>query len=267
MTTVTSPGNSTLPGSADALLAARRAEAAAMRAAEFASEAYATTQPEDEAGDPAPRLDRVLPVTPGRPRDPLVKAVADFGVACHAAARATHLAAEFGPRHALTSLPAAADAAARAVRLGVDALLAEGGPDAAAAADQLAHAAAVAAHLAADTLTGFGPNRRGWFDTHGHPTVSFPVSWQWQIDGLTDRLSLLDAPSGAWSVEAPAGSRDALARAALAARNGATNARRAYAACPMDDATARAAARLARIVTLATCYAGNAALDALSAGG
>ena len=245
-----------------ARVAARRAEAAALTAAEFACEAYTATLAEPEQTEVRP--DHELPVAGGEPERPLASAVADLGATAYAAARAVHLTLEDGRLSAMHSAARAAEAAAQAAKLGVDALLAEGGPQGPAFCQQLAHASALTAQLAAEALAPYPPPPQRQLlmgDPHHHLQVAFPASWKRLTDELSRRLG--ETPSTARDEPLPAtGTPEALWRAACVARDAADLCRRAHGRCGAESPAARASLRAARIAALASTYTGWAALQA-----
>jgi len=256
-------GERTDPGDGAAVrAAARRAEAAALDAAEFACEAYKATLPDPEQNEVRP--DHELPVTAGEPDQPLVSAVADLGATAYAAARAAHLCAEGGSLAAAPSAARAAEAAAQAAKLGVDALLAEGTPEGPTLCQHLAHASALAAQVAAEALAPYPPpppRQLLMGDPHHHLHVAFPASWKRLTEELSRRLG--ETPTTAPDEPLPpTGTPEALWRAACVARDAADLARRAHERCGAESPGARASLRAARIAALACTYTGWAALQA-----
>jgi len=96
--------------------AARRAEAAALHAADSACQAYRSTL--SEALQDTVRPDRVVAVVDGAPGDALATCVADLGSAAYAAARATHLAIETGTEEEARRAAEVATAATAAAEQG-----------------------------------------------------------------------------------------------------------------------------------------------------
>lgn len=239
-------------GDSGSRAAARRAEAAALQAADRACEAYRSTL-SDSLRDTV-RPDRVVAVVDGAPGDALATAVADLGSAAYAAARAAHLAVEAGREAEVRRTSEVAQSAAAAADQGVIAMARRDAPDAATQAVRMAHAAAMVAHLTADALESYGAIAlpSSLLVATDHPSVPFPPSWRRRIERLAEQCA---------SVQPSEVAHDELRRAAMSACAAAQHALQAYMHAGKGSAVSRALGRVTRIAALAACYAGAAALD------
>jgi hypothetical protein len=239
-------------GDSGARAAARKAEVAALRAADLACDAYRATL--DVKLQDTVRPDRVVAVVEGAPGDALGTAVADLGSAAFAAARATHLAVEAGSEDDARRTGEVAAAAAAAAEVGATALSRRDTPGAAVRVVRLAHAAAMVAHLSADALEAFGAaapsvSLSGFTD---RPAVPFPASWRHRIERLSRNCTASQSSQAAG---------DELHTASVAACSAAQRALHVYARTGHGTVVARTVCRVTRIAALAACYAGVAALE------
>lgn len=243
-------------GDPDTRALARRAEAAALRAADIACDAYRATL--DESLRPTVRPDRVIAVLGGDLGDALASTVADLGSTAFAAARVTHLATEIGSDADAVRAGELAACAAEAAQAGARALAQSSSDSGPALVADLAHRAAMVAHLAADALAAYGMARPSisLVGSVDHPPVAFPPSWRARIEDLSRRLSRVQRSSAGESGAA----RDLLL-AAEAAASAANHALRIYQRSGRGNGMSRATCRVTRIAALAACYAGCAALD------
>jgi hypothetical protein len=243
-------------GDAEARAQARRAETAALHAADLACDAYRGTL--EESLRDTVRPDRVVVVVEAGPGDALATAVADLASVSYAAARAAHLAVEAGSEDDARRTGRLAESAAAAAEQGATALAHRSATDAAAHTIRLAHAAAMVAHLAADALETYGTTApsASLLNLTDHPAVPFPPSWKRRIEVLGDRTARL----------LPAAAGDELVDAAAGARAAAAHALRAYASTGRGTVVSRTVCRVVRLSALAACYAGAAALDLRESG-
>jgi len=236
-------------------------EAAALRTAAVAGEAY-----EEAAAVPSFRPDMGAPLRGGVPDAPLVSAVGDLAAAAHAAARAIHFVVAATPPHHPAATATLAGAVTGAAELAVRAAALRDDLAGIRLRVELAHAAALAAHSAADALSddegrspASGPRRTDarWLRS---PVVAFPASSRRLIRLLSEHIGSETARYGGREAGLDHGSVHARLAAACAARDAAEHAMRAYDRCHVTSAPVRVTCRVARLASRASAHAGFAVL-------
>jgi hypothetical protein len=249
---------------ATAAMHATRIRAAARRAADLARSAAATAYNAHRAGlRDSPGTwngpGDVAPLERGVPRQPLACVLRDLAATASAAADATHLAALSADPWRVQRFAEAATAAADATMLATAAFARH---DDAALRAPLAHAAARCVHLAADLL-----DRPATSPPTGIPHESLPNAFPPSHRAVLVLLSQhLGKARHAQPFDVRGAERRVLIDAGSATRDGAAHALAAYERAVVRDGIGRAACRCARIAMRASCQAGFAVLEPLSAG-